>query len=818
VAIAGTALGTEIFLTMDGKTPLTSGAQYRGPIQVSGSIILKAVAVAPGYLPSAPVTAAYTITSSPVATIGTVMGDGNYGVPQAGALAVNSEVGYLSGIAVDRNQNIYIPDPSNAVVWMISAKTGTLQVVAGTFGVSGVAGDGGLATSAQLWWPARVAVDDAGDLYISEPYANQVRKVTASTGIISLYAGSGAYGYGPLGDGGPATSAVLRSPQGLAVDSSGNLYITDQGNSLVRKVTLDGNISTVAGAQSASDLGDGGLATSAFLSQPADVAVDSHGDLYIADAGNARVRMVSAQSGLISTVAGNGDRGSSGDGGQGTAAEVVPQALALDNAGNLYISDSPNSVRKLDRGTGLISTFAGSGFYGFNGDGISATLANLCGPAGLAADSSASVYIVDACNYRVRKVTVLPTTPAPVLSLAGGTYPTAQTLTMTDSLATGKIFYTKDGTDPYSTSTVYTAPISIRSSETVKAIAVADGYAPSPVVSASYVIEGPAAMPQFNPPAGTYTSVQTVTISDTTQGAAIYYTVDGTNPTPASTLYSGPIMVSSSETIKALATANGFTPSAVATASYTINLSAPAPTISGLSPGFTSAGSAGFTLTVTGTAFTSNSNVYWNGTALTTQYKSAAELQAQVPASNISNAGVASVTVQTPGPGGGTSNAFKFQVDSAGTPAPSFTTDTATVSPGSSASFAVTPPASATNISATCLNLPTGATCSYAAGAVTITTTSSTPKGTYAITVVFTETLPGAAAAAGMILPFLVLPLAWGRRRSGARPMLTTAFLGLAIVLAVAVSGCGGGGTSSSPTPPQTHQATASGSVTLIVQ
>jgi hypothetical protein len=248
----------------------------------------------------------------------------------------------------------------------------------------------------------------------------------------------------------------------------------------------------------------------------------------------------------------------------------------------------------------------------------------------------------------------------------------------------------------------------------------------------------------------------------------------------------------------------------------------PTPAISGISPGFVSAGSATFPLTVTGSGFVSVSTVYWGTSALTTTYGSATQLTAQVPATDIASAGITAITVHTPSPGGGTSNALQFEVDSAGsgsTP-PTFTTLTATVTAGSTASYSVTLPSSVESAYVTCLNLPTGVACSNSAttNTLTITTSSTTPKGTYQITVVFTEIVSGAASGY-ILLPILLLPLVYLRRKLAARGVWVTACLGLVLLAAAAnIAGCGGGGGSSSPPPPQTHQVTSSGVVTLIIQ
>jgi hypothetical protein len=330
----------------------------------------------------------------------------------------------------------------------------------------------------------------------------------------------------------------------------------------------------------------------------------------------------------------------------------------------------------------------------------------------------------------------------------------------------------------------------------------------------------PAATPTFSVPAGTYTAAQTVTISDATTGATIYYTTNGNPPTTGSSAYNQPVTVSSSETLEAIATASGYSTSAVASAAYVINIASnPAPAISGTSPAFTNAGGTAFTLIVNGSGFTASSAVYWGTSALTTTYVSATQLSAQVSATDIATGGIAvSITVVTPSPGGGTSNAFQFEVDSASgsTTGPTFTSTTATVTAGSSATYPVTLPSGVTGATVSCLNLPTGAACSYSSttGVLTISTTSATPAGTYQVTAVFSETVTGAAF---ILLPFLLIPLVILRKRLAAQGVWITACLGLVLLAAAAFNtGCGGGG-SSSTAPPQTHQVTTSGAVTLIV-
>jgi hypothetical protein len=258
-----------------------------------------------------------------------------------------------------------------------------------------------------------------------------------------------------------------------------------------------------------------------------------------------------------------------------------------------------------------------------------------------------------------------------------------------------------------------------------------------------------------------------------------------------------------------------------ATATVTLAVSNPVAVIASLSPAFASAGGAAFNLNASGQGFAPTSIVYWGSTALVTQYLSATRLTAQVPASAIATAGTPSITVQTPAPGGGTSNLMQFEIDSAGsgTTPPTITTVTATVTPGSAAAYPVTMPSSTTDVSVSCLNLPTGASCSYSSttNAVTIATSATTPAGTYQITVVFAETLPESASAF-ILLPILLIPLLFSRRKLVARGIWMTASLGLVLMAALWFNiGCGGKRGGSTP-PPQTHQVTSSGVVTLTVQ
>ena len=290
------------------------------------------------------------------------------------------------------------PVPPGGVPGTPSGPSFVIETAAGSDPIR----DGGQATSGVLYFPDSVALDGVGNLYISDTTHFRVRKVSAD-GVISTFAGTGISGFS--GDGGPATAAQLASPRSLAVDSAGNVYIADIGNHNVRRVSADGVITTFAGLPPFRGFrGDGGPATNALLFTPIDVAVDGADNVYIADLNNDRIRMVDAQ-GLITTIAGTGVRGFSGDGGPATEAQLgTPDGIAIDGAGNLSIAGNSNHRVRVVNSEGIIRTLAGNGVAAFAGDGGPATSASLRFPRRLTLDADENLYIADAGNHRVRKV------------------------------------------------------------------------------------------------------------------------------------------------------------------------------------------------------------------------------------------------------------------------------------------------------------------------------------------------------------------------------------------------------------------------------
>jgi hypothetical protein len=431
-----------------------------------------------------------------------------------------------------------------------TATPGMIITVAGD-ATQGFTGDGGIATNAELRNPLGVAADALGNFYIADAGNERIRKVNAS-GTITTVAGNGyqdsSYNGGFSGDNGPAINAELNYPRGVAVDVIGNIYIADANNNRIRMVSPSGIITTVAGNGYAGFSGDNGLAISAELNNPQGVAVDASGNIYIADTANNRIRKVNP-SGTITTAAGNGTQGFSGDDGDATIAELAyPRGVGADASGNIYIPDTLNSrIRKVST-NGIITTVAGVATNGYSGDNGLATSAQLNGPMGATVDATGNIYIADMSNRRIRMVS-----PNGIITTVAG-----------------------NGLSGYS-----------------------GDYGPA--TSATL----------FSP-----------------WGVA----VDA----------SGNLYIADENTRVRMVTP-----------------SAPAPSIIGLLPTSAIAGGAAFTLTITGTNFSSGATAQWGSTALATNYADVSHLTATVPAGLIATVGTANVTVTTPA---GTSAAATFTI------------------------------------------------------------------------------------------------------------------------------------------------------------
>ena len=315
---------------------------------------------------------------------------------QTAGTATASCLSFPLDVAVDAAGNLYISDGQGLTQKVNTG--GIMSLIAGTVGAMGYSGDGGQATAAQLSNPDGLAIDAANNIYIATQTDNRIRKINSS-GIITTVVGTGMVGYS--GDGGQATAAQLNSPVDVAIDVVGNLYVA--GQFYIRKVNTAGIISTVAGNNGSGYSGDGGQATAAKFNGISSIALDSSGNIYIADQNNYRIRKINI-AGIVNTIAGNGTSGYTGDGGQATAAEFgYINGITLDKNGNVYFSDENAVVRRVNT-TGIINTIAGNGTSGFSGDGGQATAAELDKPFGITFDAVGNLYIADYQAQRIRKV------------------------------------------------------------------------------------------------------------------------------------------------------------------------------------------------------------------------------------------------------------------------------------------------------------------------------------------------------------------------------------------------------------------------------
>lgn len=324
------------------------------------------------------------------------------------------------GIGTDKNGNIYVGDWFNWNIRKIN-RNGIVSVFAGT-GIGGYSGDGGHALNAQFNVVYDIDVDKLGNVYLIDYGNSRVRKINTG-GIIATVAGNGLPGdplVNGVGDGGPATQAPLYSPLAMTIDENGNIYVVESSKNMIRKINNAGIISTIAGQGflHAGYSGDGGPALNAKLHLPVDIAVDKNGNLFIAELGNHIIRKIDVN-GIISTFAGTGVPGYSGDGGRATSAQLYrPFGVAVDTAGNVYIAEDSNHViRKVDPG-GTISTIAGTGVKGYSGDGGPSRQAILTIPQRLAVDDSSHIYLTDWVNHTVRKISSCVSTVVSSVSIS----------------------------------------------------------------------------------------------------------------------------------------------------------------------------------------------------------------------------------------------------------------------------------------------------------------------------------------------------------------------------------------------------------------
>ncbi len=347
--------------------------------------------------------AAPASTTADVVT--TIAGTGAAGFNGDNVPALSAQMNGPSGIAHDSHGDVYFADEGNNLIRKISAATGNVITVAGT-GTLGYNGDNRSATTAQLAGARDLAIDSHDNVYVADFYNNRIRKVDTA-GTISTIAGTGVFGYN--GDSRAATTAQLEYPSGIAIDPTGNIYFTQYWDSRVRKIDTSGTITTVAGAPATPNFNDGIAATSASLSWPMDVVFDSAGNIVVSDLGTERVRRIDT-TGVITTVAGLPDKtyyngGYNGDNQPATKAELNhPYGIAIDGTGNLLIADLDNQrIRQVDA-AGVITTIAGTGASGFNGDGLPATSTQLNFASQIGFDAAGHLLISDLLNERIRMV------------------------------------------------------------------------------------------------------------------------------------------------------------------------------------------------------------------------------------------------------------------------------------------------------------------------------------------------------------------------------------------------------------------------------
>ena len=338
--------------------------------------------------------------------ISTIAGNGTGSYSGDGGAATAAGINYPTHTAMDASGNLYFGDFDNYRIRKMNS-AGTISTYAGN-GTYGSGGDGGQATASSNTGPAGIALDAAGNLYFADYHNARIRKV-ATSGIITTIAGTGTAGFS--GDGGPATAATINTPWGVTTDATGNIYFCDRYNHRIRKINSAGIITTIAGTGIVSFSGDGGPATAATLHEPVDLVFDQYGNLFFSDFLNNRIRKIST-AGVISTIAGNGVAGYSGDGVAATASELNnPVGVGVDPSGNVYVGDYFNNrVRKINP-SGIISTIAGTGVAGYSGDGGQATAAQLNTPYGVAVCGTGNIYICDAFNYRIRMIGIANNPP-----------------------------------------------------------------------------------------------------------------------------------------------------------------------------------------------------------------------------------------------------------------------------------------------------------------------------------------------------------------------------------------------------------------------
>jgi hypothetical protein len=685
------------------------------------------------------------------ALISTVAGNGTNNYSGDGGPATSATISDGDSVAVDGAGNLYIDDRQNRVIRRVQVGTGTITTFAGN-GTNGSSGDGGPAINAQFSDLVGIVVDGSGNLYATDSQSQNVRKVNINTGIISTIAGiTGSAGYS--GDGGPATSAQINGPLAAALDAAGNLYFCDDTNNVIRRVdALTGIVTTVAGLfPGGGYTGDGGPAISAQLNDPEGLTIDSAGNLYIADSSNNVMRKVSASTGIITTIAGNPTTGYAGDGGSAAAALInYPVTPVIDSLGNLFIVDAGNDVVRevsavapLSFGTASINSSSAAQDVTVTNDGSApmtfssitpSTDFNLTGP-----DTTCTTGMMlnpgDSC---VLGIEFSPTVGGPLsevitlVSNAGTqTVPvggsgalnasvTALVSSMTPAAAGNSVTFTATITSPGSgiptgMVTFFDGATSIGTG-TLNGSAVGT-FATSSLTLGTHMITAVyggdtsftgSTSPVFTETISAFNPVPTLTsLSQTTAiagSSSFTLTLTGTNfesdtvvdwnGVALITTFVSPTQVTAVVPVSDVSsggtdsvTAFNPTPGGGTTSAITFTVSNPAPTLTQISPAVVTTGAAAFTLTLTGTNFVPTSVANFNGQARVTTFVSATSLTAAILASDVVAAGAFPVTVTNSAPGGGTSAAVTMNVNN---PVPALTSLSPSSASANSGAFTLT--------------------------------------------------------------------------------------------------------------------------------
>ncbi len=592
------------------------------------------------------------------------IGGGVYGVtatPQPITTAALSVSNNFSALAIDGSGNLYIADNINCLAYKVNLLTNQIVTIAGnyTFAAGAVLpSTTPIPALGSATCPIAIAVDGAGNVFVADaniavndagtydsPYPGVVEEISAATGEIVIVAGNPNSSLTATTTPQPALSVAIQAVNSLTTDAAGNLYISDFFNNLVEKVTPDGNIVVVAGSGGPGGGGPGGPfttpqpATSVYLNGPTGMVVDASGNLYISDQNINLIEQVNAAGNIVTVAGGGGANPSTTPQPALSVAFNAPGELAVDGAGNLYIADILNSEVEQLNLAGQLAVVAGGGATVPTSAIQSSLTASLGYIEGVEVDGAGNIYIADGQNIgngdnMIEKISTLAaplnfpytnngSSSAPQsltlanignqsLTLSGLSsppdYPLQSTGTCTvtattpQTLATGASCSVAYLFDPINAGVLNEAATltdnSLNASNSQQMISFTGS-----------AIGGTVDTPTFSPAAGTYLTAQSVTISDATVGATVYYTTDGSTPTTNSLLYSGPIPVSASMLIQALSADSGANSSTVASAAYTINN--PAPVVSNLSPAIASAGGAAFPLTVNGSGYIQSSTVYW---------------------------------------------------------------------------------------------------------------------------------------------------------------------------------------------------------------